>query len=45
MEDFYRFQMRERRKEEQGRLLRQFEEERKRVDEMRQQRKGLRPER
>jgi len=44
LEDFYRFQMRERRKDEQGKLLRQFEDERRRVDEMRKGRTKLMPE-
>ncbi|KAF2150814.1 hypothetical protein K461DRAFT_296049 [Myriangium duriaei CBS 260.36] len=42
-EDFYRFQTRERRKEEAGKLRRGFEEERRRVQEMRGKR-GYRPE-
>ncbi|KAH9212167.1 ribosomal RNA-processing protein 7-domain-containing protein [Leptodontidium sp. 2 PMI_412] len=37
---FYRFQMRERRKVEQGELVRRFEEDRKRVEGMRGKRKG-----
>ncbi|KAG4430229.1 hypothetical protein IFR05_014285 [Cadophora sp. M221] len=42
---FYRFQMRERRKVEQGELVRRFEEDRKRVEGMRGARKGgFRPE-
>jgi ribosomal RNA-processing protein 7 len=40
MGDFYRFQGRERRKEEQGELVRRFEEDRKRVENMRKERKG-----
>jgi len=45
MGDFYRFQGRERRKEEQGELVRRFEEDRKRVENMREERKGrFRPE-
>jgi ribosomal RNA-processing protein 7 len=45
MGDFYRFQGRERRKEEQGELVRRFEEDRKRVENMRKERKGrFRPE-
>lgn len=38
IENFYRFQMRERRKEEQGRLMRQFEEDKRKVEEMRRRR-------
>ncbi|KAH7351192.1 ribosomal RNA-processing protein 7-domain-containing protein [Rhexocercosporidium sp. MPI-PUGE-AT-0058] len=42
---FYRFQVRERRKVEQGELVRRFEEDRKRVEGMRKGRKGgFRPE-
>ena len=45
MGDFYRFQARERRKKEQGELVRRFEEDRKRVENMRKERKGrFRPE-
>lgn len=45
MGDFYRFQGRERRKEEQGELVRKFEEDRKKVEGMRQERRGrFRPE-
>jgi ribosomal RNA-processing protein 7 len=45
MGDFYRFQGRERRKEEQGELVRRFEEDRTRVENMRKERKGrFRPE-
>lgn len=45
MGDFYRFQGRERRKEEQGELVRRFEEDRKRVENMRKERRGrFRPE-
>jgi ribosomal RNA-processing protein 7 len=40
MGDFYRFQARERRKQEQGELVKRFEEDRKRVEEMRKGRKG-----
>lgn len=40
--DFYRFQMRERRKQEQGEFLRKFEEDKRRVDEMRKRRGRLR---
>jgi hypothetical protein len=42
LDDFYRFQMRERRKEEQGEFLRKFEEDKRRVDEMKQRRGRLR---
>lgn len=38
LEDFYRFQMRERRKEEQNKLLKRFNEERQKVNEMRTRR-------
>lgn len=38
LEDFYRFQMREKRKERQGELLRRFEEDKKRVEEMKRRR-------
>lgn len=45
MGDFYRFQGRERRKEEQGELLKRFEEDRKRVEALKSERKGkFRPE-
>ncbi|CAL3968497.1 hypothetical protein PZA11_004072 [Diplocarpon coronariae] len=44
MGDFYRFQMRERRKEEQGELVRRFEEDRRRVGEMKERRGRFRPE-
>ena len=44
LEDFYRFQMREKRKEEQGKLIRQFEEDRRKVAEMKRRRGTLRPE-
>ena len=43
-QDFYRFQHRERRKEEQAALLRRFENDRKRVDAMRLQRGKPKPE-
>ncbi|KAM3425458.1 Ribosomal RNA-processing protein 7 [Cercospora zeina] len=43
-EDFYRFQTREKRKEEQQNLVHQFEEDRKRVEEMRKRKGRLRPE-
>lgn len=45
LQNFYRWQMREKRREEQGALLRQFDEERRRVGEMRQRRGGVVPER
>jgi ribosomal RNA-processing protein 7 len=45
MGDFYRFQMRERRKAEQGELVRRFEEDRKRVEIMKEKRGRFRPER
>lgn len=41
LEDFYRFQMRERKKGEQGELLRRFEDERKLVREMGERRKKV----
>lgn len=44
MGDFYRFQLRERRKEEQGELVKRFEEDRKRVDAMKEKRGRFRPE-
>ncbi len=45
MGDFYRFQGRERRKEEQGELLKRFEEDRKKVEALKSERKGrFRPE-
>ncbi|CZT41645.1 related to RRP7 Protein involved in pre-rRNA processing and ribosome assembly [Rhynchosporium secalis] len=45
MGGFYRFQGREKRKEEQGELVRRFEEDRRRVEGMREKgRKGFRPE-
>jgi ribosomal RNA-processing protein 7 len=40
MGDFYRFQGRERRKEEQGELLKRFEEDRKKIEEMRKEKRG-----
>lgn len=43
-EDFYRFQTREKRKEEQMGLVHQFEEDRRRVEEMRKRRGKMRPE-
>lgn len=42
--DFYRFQMREKRKEEAGMLVKRFEEDRKRVEGMRAKRGTFRPE-
>ena len=45
MGDFYRFQMRERRKAEQGELVKQFEEDKKRVEAMKEKRGRFRPER
>jgi ribosomal RNA-processing protein 7 len=45
MGDFYRFQVRERRKAEQGELVRQFEEDKKRVEAMKEKRGRFRPER
>ncbi|KAF2476031.1 uncharacterized protein BDR25DRAFT_331638 [Lindgomyces ingoldianus] len=41
-EDFYRFQMRERRKEKEGELRRKFEGDRRRVEEMRERRGKVR---
>ncbi|KAI9055803.1 hypothetical protein LZ554_000743 [Drepanopeziza brunnea f. sp. 'monogermtubi'] len=41
---FYRFQVRERRKEEQGELVKRFEEDRRRVGEMKERRGRFRPE-
>lgn len=38
IENFYRFQMRERRKEQQGELMRKFEEDKRKVEEMRKRR-------
>ncbi|KAH8687691.1 ribosomal RNA-processing protein 7-domain-containing protein [Tricladium varicosporioides] len=45
-EGFYRFQVRERRKMEQGELVRQFEEDKKRVEKLRASKgkRGIRPE-
>jgi ribosomal RNA-processing protein 7 len=40
MGDFYRFQARERRKQEHGELIKRFEDDRRRVEEMRKGRKG-----
>ncbi|KAK2821758.1 hypothetical protein FQN49_007702 [Arthroderma sp. PD_2] len=42
--DFYRFQMREKRKERQGELLRKFEEDKRRVEEMKKRRGRVMPE-
>lgn len=42
LEDFYRFQMREKRKEKQNELLRQFEEDKKKVEEMKRRRGKIR---
>lgn len=42
-EDFYRFQMREKKKERAGELMRGFEEDRKRVEEMKGRRNKFRP--
>lgn len=44
MEDFYRFQLRQRRKEEQAELIKRFAEDRKKVDAMREKRGKFRPE-
>ncbi|EGD89794.1 hypothetical protein H112_02268 [Trichophyton rubrum D6] len=44
LEDFYRFQMREKRKERQGELLRRFEEDKRRVEEMKRRRGRVIPE-
>ena len=44
MDGFYRFQHREKRKEEEGRLRKQFEKDRRRVQEMRERRGAVRPE-
>jgi ribosomal RNA-processing protein 7 len=41
---FYRFQLRERKKEEQAELVKKFEEDRRRVDAMREKRGKFRPE-
>lgn len=45
MGDFYRFQMRERRKAEQGELVKRFEEDKRRVETMKEKRGRFRPER
>lgn len=42
LEDFYRFQMREKRKEKQGELMRKFEEDRRKVKEMKKRRGRMR---
>lgn len=42
LENFYRFQMREKRKEKQGELIRKFEEDRRKVAEMRMRRGRIR---
>ena len=42
--DFYRFQLRERRKQEQAALLRRFDEDRRKVDAMREKRGKFKPE-
>lgn len=42
-EDFYRFQIREKRKERAGDLMRGFEEDRRKVEEMRGRRNKFRP--
>jgi ribosomal RNA-processing protein 7 len=44
MGDFYRFQTREKRKAEQGELLKRFEEDRRRVEAMKEKRGRFRPE-
>ncbi|ROT37747.1 meiotic recombination protein DMC1 [Sodiomyces alkalinus F11] len=44
MKDFYRFQLRERRKEEQAALMRRFDEDRKKVFTMKEKRAKFRPE-
>ena len=44
LSNFYRFQLRERKKEEQYELVKRFEEDRKRVDAMREKRGKFRPE-
>lgn len=42
LEDFYRFQMREKRKERQGELLKKFEEDKRKVEEMKKRRGKVR---
>ncbi|KAK0388250.1 hypothetical protein NLU13_4495 [Sarocladium strictum] len=44
LKDFYRFQVRERRKEEQQALVKRFQEDRKRVNDMREKRGKFKPE-
>lgn len=44
LSNFYRFQLREKKKEEQAELVKRFEEDRKRVEAMRQKRGKFRPE-
>lgn len=44
MQDFYRFQLRERRKAEQAQLLKRFDEDRKKVSAMREKRGKFKPE-
>ncbi|OAT08016.1 meiotic recombination protein DMC1 [Blastomyces gilchristii SLH14081] len=44
LEDFYRFQTREKRKERQTELLRKFEEDKRKVEDMRRRRGKVRPE-
>ncbi|WEW59862.1 hypothetical protein PRK78_005343 [Emydomyces testavorans] len=44
LKDFYRFQMREKRKEKQNELLKKFEEDKKKVEEMKKWRGKIRPE-
>ncbi|OJD14435.1 hypothetical protein AJ78_05203 [Emergomyces pasteurianus Ep9510] len=43
LEDFYRFQLREKRKEKQTELLRKFEEDKRKVEEMRRRRGKVKP--
>ncbi|KAI0596325.1 ribosomal RNA-processing protein 7-domain-containing protein [Biscogniauxia sp. FL1348] len=45
MQDFYRFQLREKRKAEQAEMLKRFDEDRKKVQAMREKRGKFRPER
>ena len=45
MGDFYRFQMRERRKAEMGALVKRFEEDKRKVETMKGRRGAFRPER
>lgn len=42
LEDFYRFQMREKRKEKQGELVKRFEEDKRKVEEMKRRRGKVR---